>query len=136
MCGEINERSEKNQPTGDRPEKNLLTGNCSGKNLKAGDRIEASVALQVLPWVEMEQVVEIVDRVITYIQSTGVRCVVGPFETTMEGDLDVLLAIVREAQHIAIAMGAPEVLSIVKIAYRPDAVGSMSIASKTAKYQQ
>ena len=136
MCGEINERSEKNLPTGDRPGKNLPTGNCSEKNLKAEDRIEASVALQVLPWVEMDQVVEIVDRVIAYIQSTGVRYVVGPFETTMEGDLDVLLEIVKEAQHIAITMGAPEVLSMVKIAYRPDAAGSMTIASKTAKYQQ
>ena len=126
MCGEINERSEKNLPT----------ENCSEKNLKAEDRIEASVALQVLPWVEMDQVVEIVDRVIAYIQSTGVRYVVGPFETTMEGDLDVLLEIVKEAQHIAITMGAPEVLSMVKIAYRPDAAGSMTIASKTAKYQQ
>ena len=130
MCGEIEK---------------MKTGSCSNQtdardgvettNLPSGDRIEASVALQVLPWVDMEQVVQIVDCVIEYIQSTGIRYVVGPFETTMEGDLDVLLDIVKEAQHIAIRMGAPEVLSMVKIAYRPDAAGSMTIESKTAKYQ-
>lgn len=103
---------------------------------KAGNRIEASVALQVLPWVDMENVVRIVDGVIEYIKSTGIRYVVGPFETTMEGDLDILLDIVKEAQHIAIGMGAPEVLSMVKIAYRPDETGSMSMESKTGKYQQ
>lgn len=97
---------------------------------------EASVALQVLPWVAMDKVNCIVDKVIEHIRSTGVRYVVGPFETTMEGDLDVLLDIVKKAQHIAIEAGAPEVISMVKISYRPDETGCASIASKTAKYTQ
>ncbi|MHB1483588.1 MAG: thiamine-binding protein [Saccharofermentanales bacterium] len=97
--------------------------------------MEASVALQVLPWVGMDEVYPIVDSVIEYIKGTGVRYHVGPFETTMEGDLDVLLDIVKEAQHIAIAKGAPEVISMVKIAYRPDAAGSASIDSKISKYR-
>ncbi len=116
MCGEI--PKEKGQYT-------------QGKE----ERIEASVALQVLPWVAMDKVAEIVDCVIEYIQGTGVRYVVGPFETTMEGDLDVLLDIVKHAQHIAISKGAPEVISMVKIAYRPDETGSASIKSKIGKYQ-
>lgn len=98
-------------------------------------RIEASVALQVLPWVAMGEVYEIVDSVIEYIKKSGVKYVVGPFETTMEGDLDVLLDIVKQAQHIAIEMGAPEVISMVKIAYRPDEIGSANMESKIKKFQ-
>lgn len=103
---------------------------------KSMSGIEASVALQVLPWTEMERAYEIVDEVIAYIKSTGVTYVVGPFETTMEGDLDLLLDIVKKAQHIAIEQGAPEVISMVKIAYRPDSVGSATIDSKIAKHKQ
>ena len=45
----------------------------------------ASVAIQVLPKVlEQEETRRIVDAVIAYIASTGVRYVVGPFETTLE----------------------------------------------------
>ncbi len=116
MCGEI---------CGDRPSGGA--GNV---------RNEASVALQVLPWLPMEKVYPIVDRVIGLIRDTGVRYEVGPFETTMEGELDVLLDIVKKAQHLAVEMGAPEVLSMVKISYRPDAAGTASIASKTDPYRK
>ncbi len=97
--------------------------------------IEASVALQILPWIEMDGVYDIVDKVIEYVASTGVNYVVGPFETTMEGNLDQLLDIVKKAQHIAIEMGAPEVISMVKIAYRPDSIGSATIESKISKHK-
>lgn len=114
---------------------NMGSGDCvNDKNKGKSDAIEASVALQVLPWVGMNEVYPIVDSVIDYIKSTGVRYHVGPFETTMEGDLDTLLDIVKEAQRIVIAKGAPEVISMVKIAYRPDAMGSATIDSKISKY--
>lgn len=51
-----------------------------------------SIAVQVLPDVtETEKVLAIVDKVIAYIDSTGYHYVVGPFETTIEGDRSVLL---------------------------------------------
>ena len=40
------------------------------------------------------------DEVIAYIKSTGLSCSVGPFETTIEGDYDQLMDIVKECQHI------------------------------------
>ena len=63
--------------------------------------MNASIAIQVLPSVlEDEEVCRIVDEVIAYIKSTGYHCVVGPFETTVEGDYDGLMEIVKRCQII------------------------------------
>jgi uncharacterized protein YqgV (UPF0045/DUF77 family) len=94
----------------------------------------SSVALQVLPKTSDDKVFGIVDKVIEYIASTGVTYVVGPFETTMEGDLDVLLDIVRESQRICVENGAESVMSYVKIAYKPTGAGTWSIDEKIGKF--
>lgn len=48
----------------------------------------ASVAIQTLPAAkDDEELVRIVDEVIAYIKSTGLNCYVGPFETTIEGNV-------------------------------------------------
>ena len=128
MCGEIEKKENYNVSENE-------IADCEKLNY-GENHIEASVALQVLPWVEMDKVNDIVDRVIEYIKSTGVRHVVGPFETTMEGDLDFLMEIVKKSQRIVIEAGAPEVISMVKIAFRPDSIGSATIDSKIGKYNQ
>ena len=85
--------------------------------------MDASVAIQVLPKVlEQEETRRIVDEVIAYIASTGLHYVVGPFETTLEGELDALMDIVKECQRICIRAGAPSVMSYVKISYKPGGV--------------
>ena len=96
--------------------------------------IECSVAIQVLPGVEGERVLEIVDKVIEHIKSVGLRYYVGPFETTVEGDLDTLMDMVKQCQLICIREGAPHVMSYVKIAYCPQ-MGVWSIAEKTTKHR-
>ncbi|MGN8874887.1 thiamine-binding protein [Pseudoflavonifractor sp. HCP28S3_F10] len=97
--------------------------------------MDASVAIQVLPKVlEQEETRRIVDEVIAYIASTGLHYVVGPFETTLEGELDALMDIVKECQRICIRAGAPSVMSYVKISYKPG--GVWTIDDKTAKYQK
>ena len=59
--------------------------------------MNASVAIQVLPNVQdEEEVIRIVDEVIAYIRSIGLNYYVGPFETTIEGDYDQLMDIVKE----------------------------------------
>ena len=95
--------------------------------------MNASVAIQVVPKTDGTKTLEIVDKVIEYIQSSGLRYVVGPFETTIEGDYDTLMEIVKQCQLICIQQGAPSVLSYVKISYNPN--GVWSIAEKTDKYK-
>ena len=98
--------------------------------------MNASVAIQTLPEAKNdEELIRIVDEVIAYIKSTGLKCYVGPFETAIEGDYDELMDIVKECQHIAIRAGAPSVASYVKISYRPEGE-VLSIEKKIGKYHE
>ena len=81
--------------------------------------MKTSIAIQVLPAAQStDEVIRIVDAVIAYIQSTGLNYMVGPFETTVEGeDYDQLMDIVKECQHVAVRAGAKKVSAYVKIGY-------------------
>ena len=96
--------------------------------------MNASVAIQVLPSVEGEDVIRIVDEVIAYIKSSGLNTYVSPFETTIEGDYNQLMEIAKECQLICIRAGAPSVMSYVKINYKPD--GVWTIEKKVKKHHE
>ena len=98
--------------------------------------MNASVAIQTLPEAKNdEELICIVDEVIAYIKSTGLKCYVGPFETAIEGDYDELMDIVKECQHIAIRAGAPSVLAYIKVDYRPEG-DVLTIDRKVTKHHQ
>lgn len=99
--------------------------------------MSASVAIQVLPAAENDQeLCRMVDEVIAYIQSTGLRYEVGPFETTIEGDdYNQLMDIVQECQHVAVRAGAKKVSAYIKVAYQPDGE-ILTIDQKIGKYQK
>lgn len=93
-----------------------------------------SIAIQVLPDVtETDKLLTIVDQVIAYIASTGCNYMVGPFETTVEGDFETLMGIVQRSQEIPVELGAPSTKSYVKIFYNPN--GVLTIAEKTDKFR-
>jgi len=97
--------------------------------------MNASIAIQSLPTAENdEELIRIVDEVIAYIKSIGLEYMVGPFETTIEGDYDQLMDIVKECQHIAIRAGAPSVMAYVKIVYHPGGE-VLTIEKKVSKHQ-
>lgn len=97
--------------------------------------INASVAIQVLPDVyEDEKLIKIVDEVIYYIKSFGLKTVVSPFETTIEGDYDTLMEIVKNCQIKAVEAGAPSLMSYVKICYNPQRE-ILTIDKKITKHQ-
>jgi uncharacterized protein YqgV (UPF0045/DUF77 family) len=77
--------------------------------------VKYNVSLQVIPNVSETELYPLVDRVIEYIKNSGVASIVGPMETTMEGELPVLLDIVAKAQEICLGNGATRILSVVKI---------------------
>ena len=96
--------------------------------------MNASVAIQVLPKVDSEdELIRIVDEVIAYIKSQGLTCSVGPFETTIEGDYDRLIDIVKECQKVAVRAGCAEVSAYVKIVWKPDG-DVLSIEKKITKH--
>lgn len=94
--------------------------------------MNSNVSLQVLPIVPGADVYGVVDRVIELIAQSGVKYVVGPMETTMEGDLNLLLSIVAKAHALCEELGARRVISVVKIDYAPQGV---SMEEKIAKYR-
>ena len=54
----------------------------------------------------------------------------GPFETTIEGDYDELMDIVKECQHIAVKAGCPALMSYVKSAISLTARGALPLTRK------
>ncbi|NLW45415.1 MAG: thiamine-binding protein [Syntrophomonadaceae bacterium] len=94
--------------------------------------MKCNLSLQVIPNVPEDRLYAVVDRVIDLIRDSGVRYEVGPMETTMEGELSQLLAIVEKAQEICLAEGASRVISVVKIDYR---AGGVTIDEKVSKYR-
>lgn len=99
--------------------------------------MSASIAIQVLPRVETDaEVCRIVDDVIAYIQSTGLKYQVGAFETTIEGEsYDELMDLAKECLKIAVRAGAPKVSAYIKAVYRPDGE-ILTIEQKTGKYRE
>jgi len=96
--------------------------------------IKSSVSFQVLPKTANDkETIKIVDKVISMIKKSGVNYEVGPMETTMEGDLEKLLQIVKRAQYICIKAGAKGVFTNVKIAYNPK--GVLTIKQKVTKHR-
>ncbi len=99
-------------------------------------KMNASVAIQVLPKCENdEELIRIVDEVIDYIKSTGISYYVGPCETSIEGDYDELMEIIKECQYVAIKAGAKEVSAYVKISYRPEGE-VLTIERKVTKHHK
>lgn len=98
--------------------------------------MNSSIAIQILPGVaETREVVRIVDEVIDYIKKTGLTYYVGPFETTVEGNLDQLMDIAKQAQIIAIEAGAPSVSMYMKSVYRPSGE-ILTIDEKVTKHHR
>ena len=98
--------------------------------------MNASVAIQVLPTVTDEaEVIRIVDEVIAYIKSTGLNYYVGPCETSIEGDYDELMEIVKNCQLGAAKAGCPAINTYVKISFKPEG-DVLTIAKKVTKYHQ
>lgn len=91
-----------------------------------------NVSLQILPNVSDDDIYDVVDKVIELIQKAGVKYEVGPMETTMEGELGVLLDIVKEAQDICMNEGATRVISMVKIDNKAEGV---TMDEKVGKYR-
>lgn len=96
--------------------------------------MNANVAIQVLPKVDTdEEVIRVVDEVIAYIKSTGLNYYVGPCETSIEGEYEELMEVVKNCQYIAIKAGCPKVSAYVKISYAPEG-GVLTIDQKVTKH--
>ena len=73
-----------------------------------------------------------VDRAIEVIQQSGLKYQVNALDTTMEGELDELLEVVRKMHEVLVGAGSPSIISQIKIAHSP---GGFSMDTLTEKYR-
>lgn len=91
-----------------------------------------NVALQILPIGEQDTI-SIIDKAIATIQASGLPYIVCPFETVIEGEYDIVMALVKKVQEVCMEAGATELIANLKI---HQLVGkSAHIADKIGKYQ-
>ncbi|MFA7467101.1 MAG: thiamine-binding protein [Desulfotomaculaceae bacterium] len=91
-----------------------------------------NVSFQVIPNVPGGDIYAVVDRAIEVVQRSGVKYEVGPMETTMEGELNELLEVVKKAQQACVEAGAVRVMTLIKIDYAP---GGVTMEEKVGKYR-
>ena len=91
-----------------------------------------NLSFQVIPKVSDAETYRVVDLAIDVVKNSGVKYEVGPMETTMEGELDQLLEIVKEAQQVCVDAGAERVMTMIKIDYHPKGV---TMEEKIGKYR-
>ncbi len=91
-----------------------------------------NLSLQILPRVPEEKLYPTVDKVIAMIKATGLPHIVGPMETTIEGEMDQLFDIVKEAHRICLDEGAFRVGSVIKTDVKP---GGVTMDEKIGKYR-
>jgi len=88
---------------------------------------QALLSIQIIPKINPgEEVIPYVDEAISIIKPSGVPYRVGPLETTMEGELDQLLDIVKQMSAAMIERGSPSVMSQIKLVVDAKANASMS----------
>ena len=76
----------------------------------------------------------LLNPVIEFIKSFDVKMEVGPFETTIEGDYETLMDIVKECPRICTEAGAEEAMLYVKINYAP--AGVLTMEEKCTKHRK
>lgn len=90
-----------------------------------------NVAVQVLP-LTTNDVYAAVDQAIAVIADSGVTYEVTAMETVMEGSLDTLLDIARQAHLACLEASAGKVVTIIKIGDSPEGT---TIDEKLCKYR-
>lgn len=89
------------------------------------------VSIQIIPKTKNgEDVIPYVDEAIRIIDESGVKYEVHPLETTMEGDLEVLLKVVANMNKRMIEIGSKNVISQVKILYQPTGIAMDDLTEK------
>lgn len=77
---------------------------------------------QVLPNGKDMDTNGILPHIVNVIEDSGLKHEVGPMETVVEGSMADVLTLLEKTQKIAIEDGATEVITNVKLHYRPEGI--------------
>ena len=93
----------------------------------------AIAEFSVLPAVPEERVNDIVEKAIQVVIDSGLKYEVEPNSTTVEGDLDELLDVIKRAHIVARDQGSGRVVTIIKI---DDRRGGITMEEKIKKFRK
>ncbi len=93
-----------------------------------------NLAIQVLPLQKSQhEAYAIIDKVIELITSTGMKYVVCPFETVVEGPYEQIKSLLDDVQTVCFEAGADSLLINMKL--HVSKVKDMAIDDKIGKYK-
>lgn len=90
-----------------------------------------NIALQILPSSSTIHPYKLVDSAIEVIAGSGLKYMVCPFETVIEGTYEQVMQVVEEAQKACYAAGAESLITYVKI---QSSLQDVTIEDKMEKY--
>jgi len=77
------------------------------------------ISFQLIPLVDKANTYAIIDKALDLIRSSGINHVTGAMETTLEGNYDDVMALIRKAQ-VATLDHADELVSVIKVHLRKE----------------
>lgn len=92
-----------------------------------------NLGIQIVPKSKSLDSYTLVDKAIEVIQQSGIKHVVTPFETVMEGRQEELMAIAQRAQQAVLDAGADEVLGYYRMQVRKNQ--DVTMGEKTDKFR-
>ncbi|KHF39417.1 thiamine-binding protein [Halalkalibacter okhensis] len=81
-----------------------------------------TAGFQILPEGKDMHTDGMIPEVLNLVKETGLEFYIGPMETVIEGDLDEVIEVIKDAQHLAISTGASECITNIKIHYKPSGI--------------
>ncbi|MEP0985125.1 thiamine-binding protein [Ekhidna sp.] len=81
---------------------------------------DIQLGIQVVPLTRDNKVYDKIDAAIEVIQNSGVKHVITPMETVMQGPYEVLQQVAKEAQQAVVDAGCNEFLVNIKMHIRLD----------------
>jgi|DewCreStandDraft_4_1066084.scaffolds.fasta_scaffold22042_3 uncharacterized protein YqgV (UPF0045/DUF77 family) len=95
---------------------------------------QINAAIQVIPRSIARHPYEIIDAAIGVIKKSGLRYVVTPFETVVEGDYHQVMQLIEEIHRVCYEAGAMDLICNLKI--QSSSAAPVSIDDKMKKYSQ
>lgn len=81
-----------------------------------------TAGFQVLPNGKDMNTDGVIPQMVDVIKASGLKYEVGPMETVVEGNFDDIMLLIKTTQQVGIEMGATEVLTNIKLHYKPDGI--------------
>jgi len=93
---------------------------------------KVNLAIQVLPFSSAEDKYTIIDKAIALIAESGLKHVVCPFETVVEGTYEEVMHLVEDIKHSCLLAGADDLIINLKLHAKKE--GDALMDDKLEKY--